>query len=460
MEMSEIGSSGLRHSAGFLYEEFLHELRGIQGARKYREMGDNSPVIGASLLAIRMLCRQVGWWTEPGGDSAEDKELAEFVDSCRNDMSSPWPEVVGEHLTMLQYGWEWSEIVYKRREGDTEERAGRSKYKDGKIGWRKIAMRAQETLHRWDLDPNGGIRAMLQLDQSSGLGVRRIPIEKSLLFRPMAEKNNPEGRSLLRSAYFPWYFSKRIAESEGIGIERDLTGLPVFEIPADCMVPDASPAKRAVREAAHSIVRNVRRDEEEGIVLGQEYDAHGNPKYKFQLLTTGGQRQFDTSKILERYDRRIAMVLLTDIILMGHEGVGSYALSTDKKSLMSVALDGILEVVTEVYNDFAIPRLLRLNGRPTERRPMLRHGDIQPQTLAAVGDFLSKVFGAGFDWSDDAQIHDYLRRMAKFPRRRGPIKPRKAASLSPPPKGDKEKPEEERDGDQDEQKEKPEEDER
>ena len=60
-----------------------------------------------------------------------------------------------------------------------------------------------------------------------------IPIDKALLFRTKSRKDNPEGRSILRNAYRSWYFKRRIQEVEGIGIERDLAGLPVMYAPAD-----------------------------------------------------------------------------------------------------------------------------------------------------------------------------------------------------------------------------------
>jgi hypothetical protein len=58
-----------------------------------------------------------------------------------------------------------------------------------------------------------------------------IPIEKMLLFRTTVQRNNPEGRSMLRTAYRPWRNKKRIEEIEGVGIERDLAGLPMARIP-------------------------------------------------------------------------------------------------------------------------------------------------------------------------------------------------------------------------------------
>src|SRR5690606_2491763 len=94
-----------------------------------------------------------------------------------------------------------------------------------------------------------------------------IPMSKGLLFRTEIARDNPEGRSLLRNAYRPWYFKKRIEEIEGIGIERDLAGLPVLTPPenVDIWDPENVEAQR-LRSRAESLVRNIRRDRSEGIV--------------------------------------------------------------------------------------------------------------------------------------------------------------------------------------------------
>jgi hypothetical protein len=104
----------------------------------------------------------------------------------------------------------------------------RSKYTDGKIGWRKMPIRSQETLQRWVFDESGGNMGMVQLAPPK-YETTFLPIEKCLLFRSTTIKNNPEGRSFLRNAYRPWFYKKRLEEIEGIGIERDLAGLPVAQ---------------------------------------------------------------------------------------------------------------------------------------------------------------------------------------------------------------------------------------
>jgi hypothetical protein len=412
----EIGTSGLKRSGGIISEEFLPELRGARAMRAFREMRDNSAVVGACLGAIEMLIRQVSWHVEPASQDAEDVKRAEYVETCLHDMSSTWPETLGEILTMLPYGFAFHEVVYKRRLGDQTDPSKRSRYSDGLVGWRKIPLRGQDTLLDWVIDEAGGIQAMRQ-QAAPDYRVREIPIGKALLFRAKSEKNNPEGRSILRNAWHSWYYAKKIAEIEGIGIERDLAGLPIAYIPAECMLPDATAAQKATKAAVEEIVTNIRRDEQEGVVFPQQYDERGNPRYKLELLTTGGSRQFSTSEIVERYERRIAQSLLADFVLMGHEAVGSYALSDSKTSLFSVALEGWVDSIEGVFNQHGIPKLVALNGWPTDRCPKLAHGDIQTPNLAALADYISKLQGAGVNLLPDDALEGYLRRVAGLPRR-------------------------------------------
>ena len=92
----EIGRVGQRRYGGVIYEEFLPELVGHRGIETFREMSENDDVIGAILYAIEMLVRQTEWNVEPGGSSAKDKEAAEFVRSCMDDMQNTWVDTISE----------------------------------------------------------------------------------------------------------------------------------------------------------------------------------------------------------------------------------------------------------------------------------------------------------------------------------------------------------------------------
>jgi hypothetical protein len=287
MKFSDFGSYGLRQFGGWVREDFLTELTGRNAARVYREMLDGSATIGAMIFAIQQAMRGVRWRVEPADDSAEAEKEAEFVDSLRDDMSHTWDTFLTEALSMLGYGFSVHEIVYKRRMGKKSE--GRpngggngsynevpsSKYDDGRIGWRRLPIRGQDIVLKWFFDPNGQVRGVTQQPWVGTL--IDIPIEKLLLFRPLLHKNNPEGRSVLRNAYRPYYFTKRLEEMEAILIER-MSGVPVLYVPSSLMDAAQAPVaggtpnpQQAVAQQAmqtyKNIVTGVRVNDQMGVIL-------------------------------------------------------------------------------------------------------------------------------------------------------------------------------------------------
>jgi len=417
-DFMEIGSSGLHQFGGEIQQDFLRQLRGKQAYANYREMADNDPVVGAMLHAIEMLIRAVDWSVEPS-DDADERAVAEaeFVSSCMTDMSTSWADTLAAILGFLVYGYSYHEIVYKRRQGYTKDARTRSKYADGRVGWRKLPTRSQETIDRWDLDTNGGIRGAYQMDPNSPKkGVTFLPIEKCLLFRTTSKLNNPQGRSILRNAFIPWYYKRRIQEIEAIGIERDLAGLPVALVPPQLLSNAATAEERAALDAIKQIVRNVKRDEQEGIVFPLAYDPEtGNPAYDLKLLSTGGRRQFDTDAIIGRYDQRIAMTVLADFLLLGHEAVGTQALSVSKVDLFVRSLDAFLSEIAEVFNNHAIPRLMRLNGVDEGLSPTLTWSTPKSVDLGSIGSFITSLAQAGAPLFPDENLEGYLRGIAGLP---------------------------------------------
>lgn len=416
--MQELGSTGLRRTSGYVDEEFLPALKGRKAIQIFREMRENDPIAGALLYAIDRLIRQIEWRVEAGSNDKDDKDAAEFVEQCMHDMSHTWDDFLSEILTMLAFGWSWHEIVYKKRVGPWEKNAQhRSKFDDKKIGWRKMPIRSQETWLRWVFDESGGVKAMIQLAPPQ-YEQTTIPIERSLLFRTSNVKNNPEGRSLLRNAYRPWYFKKRFEESEAIGVERDLAGLPVAKVPARMLGPNATPAEKQMVEAFKRMVRSVRRDEQEGLVLPLEYDQDTKQAlYEFELLASAGGKQYNTSEIIRRYEERMLMCVLADFILVGHQGTtgGSYALHTDKSGLFRAAVDSIAQTIADTLNKHAIPRLFAVNGWKPKNIPQIVPGAVDPPNLSELSAFMGQLASAGVQWFPDPELEKFLRSAAHLP---------------------------------------------
>lgn len=423
-DSKEIGRVGQRRYGGIFYEEFLSELRGRKGAEVFTEMSNNDETIGAILFAIEMLVRQASWNVEPGGSTAKDREAAEFVKSCMDDMQQTWIDTISEILSFLTYGWSFHEIVYKRRMGRTKDNRTSSKYDDGLIGWMKLPIRSQETLYQWEYDDQDNLIGMTQMPPPD-FGLITIPMNKAMLFRTRSRKDNPEGRSILRTAYRSWYFKRRIQEIEGIGIERDLAGLPVITTPEGMDIWDKDDEDmNAIRTGLEAMVKNIRRDSTEGLVLPFGYT--------FELTSTGGSRQFDTNSIIERYDTKISQTVLADFIQLGHESVGSFALSSDKTNLFSMAICAFLDIICQTFNSQGIPALIDINGdhfAGVTDYPRLTHGDIEDVDLATMATYIKDMATIGVIIPDES-LEDYVRQLGKLPKRTTdtvPMEARRAA---------------------------------
>ncbi|RPI55955.1 MAG: hypothetical protein EHM56_04845 [Chloroflexi bacterium] len=393
MPTKEIGYTGLKAFHGVVQEEFLTELRGNEAYKRYNEMRLNSGVVGGMLLAIEQSIRGVDW--QFVSDLGEDDERLAFLDAALAGMDHSWNDHIIEALTMLPFGYSFFEIVYRPggQPGDGPELAGR-------IAWKKLAIRGQDTLFRWELDETGAILGMWQCGAPSYKLVL-IPAEKSLHYRTRVEKNNPEGRSILRTAWVHYYYAKNVQQIEAIGIERDLAGLPVITLPenADTNADD----ENSDAGKAAEIVRNIRRDEQEGIVLPNGWT--------LVLLSTGGSRQFDTDGIIHRYESRILMSALAQFLTLGQSSVGTQALSVDMTEFFTMATNAVADVISETFTKYAIPRLLRLNGMDfTGLR--LEHSPAGDIDLSVLADFLQKV-GDKVTWLPTDE--SWLRSVARLP---------------------------------------------
>ncbi len=411
-----LGTTGLKQASGYIFEEFLTRLQGVNGVRLYREMADNSAIIGAALSVIELLVRQVEWRVEPADESSEAVSEAEFFESVLEDMSITFPDLISETLSMLVFGWSFFEIVYKLRKGDTKDPKTRSQFDDGKWGWRKIELRAQDTLSRWEFsDEDGGLEGMWQLDQYQGGGPVLIPIEKALLFRTKVVKGNPEGRSALRSGVLTWWQLKRIEEFEGIGVERDLGGMPVMEVPPELLMENPNPAHLQLKQALEKFVTQVRVDQRYGGLVPSEVKADGTPsQFKFKLMGGGAGRRIDTDPIVKRKESRLLMLFLSQFLMMGMDKVGSKALSVNMTDLFSVAIGTYMDQISEVINRFGVRRLQALNGKPKSLDPKIVHGDLSSIDLDVLGKFLMALSTAGVDITNP-KIQRKLLETAKLP---------------------------------------------
>lgn len=421
-----IGIGGLKHYNGRPNEEFHPNLRGGKAVKVFEEMRDNDPVVGGVLYNIESYLRKVKWKVKPAEDESEGaKKEAEFLQSCLDDMEGSWSDFVSDALSSLVYGYSLHEVVYKLRLGPSETNPRyHSRYDDARFGWRSLALRPQSTIDRWEIEPETGrILAAIQLppagaDVSSNKRAEyRLPMDRCVHIRTRSFKNNPEGRSILRNAYRPWYMKKRLEEIEAIGIARDLNGLPVIKVPAQIMSGSASAAQVATRREMERLTQLIHRDECEGIVFPSEFEAGEtgvNTGYSISLLSTNGGTKMLPDPVVRRYDARIAMSVAAEFLMLGTEKQGSFALGAEKSANFTRSLYWYLDIIKDALNKGPVQWLYEANDVPVELRASLCFEDLSKPDLLSFGTFLGQLAANGMLHPTPA-VEARLREIAELP---------------------------------------------
>ena len=402
-------------------DEFLPELRGKKAIRKYREMRDNDSTIGAVMYATEQVLRDVDLKVMPANDSAEAKEEAEFVKSVLDDMDHTLDDHIAESLSNLSYGFAWFEVIYKRRNGPTERSdKKRSKYTDGRMGVRKIAIRAPWTISRFDVDQQTGDVKGIYQDGSGYNNSNYIPTRKSLYYRTTTINGDPAGRSILRNAYTSYEYVNNLQSIEAIAVERELAGIPVARIPAEYLSGDATAAQSGFVNNLQSILRDVKFNEQGYIILPSDTypDKDGAPTNQklvdVELMSSSGSRNIDIDPIVRRYQHDIARSVLSEFLMLGGGNTGSYALSKSKTDLFLRALESYIQAIVDVLNKQLVERLWELNGLNYDLMPTIVAGDVAPHDLREIAAFLRNLNGADINVSDHPEVIQDLMDIAEL----------------------------------------------
>lgn len=389
-----VGAPGLKAWAGRITEEWDPALKGVRGHKLYREMLDSEPILAAAVRVITTVLQQADVYVQPHRSGTPiAMEAREFVEDCIEDMEPTWDGFLEDALSAVAYGWSYHEVTYKRR-------------KDGRLGWASIDIRGQDSLDRWEIDDTGRVLGMWQMPPPSYKRVF-IPIEKAIHFRIGGAKGNPEGKSLFRPCKRPYLFKRNLEEIEAIGMEREMAGFPILEVPHGLLSSTATEQEKAFVSELFARVRNVRRDSEEAMILPAEEETgpDGTTKktgWRFRLVTSGGSRQIQIDPVVRRYEHRMLMTFLAEFLLLGEQGGGSLALAKDKSDFLVLSLTAILKSLVRAFTAQAIAPLMKLNGFPEDAWPTLEHGDVEAPALGELANYIATLVGAGVIMPDDA----------------------------------------------------------
>lgn len=407
MRLGEVGTTGLSHRDGYVEEEIRSELKWPHVVNTYKTMY-HDPMIYAGINLIEMMISKVKWDVKPPENATEAQlEKCAFIKQCQNDMELSWEEFIKEVLSYLLYGFCVMEKVYRRR---TPSKG--SKYSDNLIGWRKLAIRSQDTIEKWGWSKDGRELTHVYQDLSrieqdgrfdfffnspdkepKGLKIKR---NKFMLFRYNAKRGNPLGCSPLKACYIPYKFKTIIEESEAIGITRDLTGMPVLGLHPKYMSPDATDADKAIYEYYKKVINNISNNEQSGLIYPLMYNEQGKKIIEFDLMSVQGGKQYDTDKIIKRFDDKMLTALFADILKLGQDSHGSFSLAGAKTNIVAMNIEARLKEIADVLNNDLIPQTYKQNGWEDTEFCKFVYEDLDEEDLDEFSKMVQRIGSIGY----------------------------------------------------------------
>lgn len=384
---TELGATGRQQWGSMVRVETDPKLMGLTGMNKFDEIRRTDQTGAAMYLALTLPIRGVRWSCEPGGPTPADEAAAEFAWSCFDDMSTSFGDVIGDACTMFTFGWSYLEMVLKRRSGRG------SLYDDGRVGFKKIALRPQRTLARWDIADDGDIKGLVQL--TSAGGQVEIPLDRSLLFRTSREGDDPEGISIYRPAVRPYTYRRRLEQVEGIGLYRRWAGFPEVKLPPGATSrADVAEGEVSDEQRAEELVQAIYEDRMMGAYLPDGWE-----------LTLGGpEGNVDATmgETIIRKDAEMARAILAQFLLLGLKTVGTQALAQTLLESFTLSLEAYLGVMRDEFNRYAIPYLFRYNQfTGLTALPTLQHTSPRSLDLTALSRFIGVLAGRGMLTADE-----------------------------------------------------------
>lgn len=416
-----ISNNGLITLGGEIFEEYQWELRWPYAIETFKKMAHDE-TIAPALNLVEMAIARVPWTIEvPEGYEETLKEEKKFLQECMNDMEHTWGSFIRQAVTMNRYGFSCHEKVYRRR----TKRYG-SKFDDGKIGIRSLPIISQDSIASWQWDDEGlEVTGMLQW-KNKPAGLRQtvlltagqyiaIPRSKYLNFRNNPIKDDPSGTSPLSSVWRAWKYKAALQEHEAMGIATDLRGLKVLYLPPRYLDPNASDEDKNVYEYYKEIMRNIHKNEQSGIILPQVLDDKGEQYFKFELMGINGQKSFDVSEVIKRYEKSIITALMASQMILGQDGGGSFSLAESLSGISEMSIEAKLLEIQEQLNHDLIPQLFKLNGFDLSVTPYFSFGDISKPDIDNISKYIQRVGSQGLV-SQDAKTINWLASQIGMPK--------------------------------------------
>lgn len=383
---TELGQSGTILIGGFLSQtDYNAGLTGFQALDSYDQMRKGDATVKAALLAVTLPIIGANWRMDPASDSAQDKDIADFVWDQLNGMTRSFEEFMREAFLFLPFGHYLFEIIYQLTP-------------DGKIGLKKLAPRLPKTVQKWQTSTgDDGITQFLPNGHTAD-----IPMEKLVVFVNEKEGDNWEGISLLRSAWKHWHMKDTLYKIDVIAAERQGLGVP-YAKPTTSVTPEQ-------KAEVIDVLKNLHAHEQ-----GYLYQPMG---WEIGFVDMGASGTRDPWKSIAHHDRQIVKSVLAEFLELGagtsgSSHGGSHALSRSQSDLFMLSVRHYAKIFAATMNKYLIERLVDYNYT-VDKYPTLMHDEVGDMDFDAITTSIQRLSQIG-NWTPDVEVERVLRKAMSLP---------------------------------------------
>lgn len=419
LKTTEVGSPGFSVYGGYVQDKNTNDL--MSGSTKWTTYSDivvNTSIVAAGIRSFMNLIQRTEWSVEPakdidGEDSSDAaKEAAEFFESVMHDMETSWSKIMTKASAFKFNGFSWAEWTAKKRD-------------DGLYGLDDIKVRPCHTIDRWDFDPKTyKLNGVVQRDPNTSREIY-LPRWKSLYLVDDLLTDLPTGLGLLRHVVDPSRTLKEYLRNEGMGIQRDLRGIPIGRAPIEYLnqlVKDGSiddKRRNSLLNDMRDLVRIQSKAENTGVVLDSSpyysqqeggFNVSAVQKWSVDMLQGGVNGIADTGAAIDRLNREMARILGVEHLMLG-DGGGSRALSEDKTRNFFLQMEGTLSDVAEGTEKDIVDTIWALNSLDNRLKPTLRYEAVQFKDVAKIAATLRDMATAGAVLSPNDPAIDDVRQL-------------------------------------------------
>jgi hypothetical protein len=390
----EIGRSGTLVSSKMIDDEYLNELKGVDGQKVYEKMLRSDSGIRKPYHAVNNPIRSAKWDIQAASDSEQDLKVAALIRHIIfNDIPGGWKSKLDEIVTFPWHGHAVFEIVNQNRH---------SKSFGPYTGLKNLAFRDQRTLTEWNFE--AGVLKTVKQEQQGDLEVSaEMPAENLLIFYN-EKKGDDIGYPFLRMLYGNYKRKLLYKQLQAIGIERSALPVPKLTVPKE--------VKTGSEEwnAAESQLRAFTLAESSFFMMPEGY-----------TLDVGQTSTFNPAGVqlaIKAENEEIAGSLVAMFLEMGIGGnSGNQAGTEVSAAFFRDGIEYLADKIAETVNLYLIPKLCALNfGDTLDVLPKLMHAGITDEAGKEIMEIITGYAKNNIITPDEA-LEDYVRKQHNLPKK-------------------------------------------